>query len=243
MSVTATALLFLQVFTVASVKTSPGGPPSIVADPGRIDYNNITLKTIITRAYGVKDYQVSGPAWLSSQVYQVTATMAPDTSEKAFQVMFQSLLTERFQLKLHRTSQEMAVYALVPAKGGPKLQKAEGEKMSIANRNGRMEGRAMTTSNLVNVLAAMVDRPVVDMTEIPGAFDFNLEFGADSTLSPAMAKMSLEQSLSARDSADVASGPSIFSALQNQLGLKLEPRKAPVEVLVIDSASKVPTEN
>src|SRR4051812_41471909 len=105
-------------FTVASVKPSASERkmPTLTVGPGRINFANVSLKTLITRAYSVKDYQVSGASWIGSELYTVTATMPSDTPQPVVWQMLQSLLVERFQMKVRRAEQEMSVYALVVGK-------------------------------------------------------------------------------------------------------------------------------
>jgi len=133
----------------------------------------------------------------------------------------------------------MPVYAIVPAKGGPKLTPSEGGPPSLRLTGGGLTARNATVEQLGNLIGKLVDRPIVDQTELRGAYDFTLTFTPDAMLGPAMAKLSAEADANKRE----ATGPSIFTALQEQLGLKLDPRKAPIEVLVIESALKVPTGN
>ena len=229
-------------FTVASVKpVSEAGRkmPSIVVDPGRISFSNVTLKTLVTRAYSVKDYQVSGPAWIGNEMYTLAATMPPETPPATVWQMLQSLLAERFQLKVKRASQEMAVYALTVGKGGPKLKTASAGELGTQIVAGGFRLTNARMPNLVNLLTAFLDRPVVDETGLDGAYDVALDFTPDPSLGRAMAKLSAEAAQTGKE----ATGASIFTAVQEQLGLKLEGRKAPVEMIVVESANKVPTEN
>lgn len=229
-------------FTVASVRlteTLPDKRPIVNINPGRIHLTGLTLQTLIARAYSVKEYQVKGPDAALRERYTIVATMDAGTPEPVIWQMLQTLLAERVQLKLRRAPEEMAVYALVRAKSGSKLKAVEGAAPSIQFRGGALQARGATVTALANILGAMVDRPVVDQTGLTGAYDFSLAFTPDATLGPGMQKMSLEMELSKTDSA----GGSIFTALQEQLGLKLEPRKAPVEVLTVESVLKTPIEN
>lgn len=226
-------------FTVASVKPAEFRKPSITVDPGRVTFQSVTLKTLITRAYSVKDYQVRGPEWISNSAYDVQATMPPDTPEATTWQMLQTLVKERFQVELRRAPEEMSVYALVPGKNGPKLKPGAGGEPNIAYRGGAMQAKNAGMQRLVNLLGAMVDRPVVDQTGLTGTYDFTLAFTPDATMGPGAKKMSLELEMSKTESA----GGSIFTAVQEQLGLKLEPRKAPVDVLTVEKALKVPVEN
>ena len=241
-------------FEVASVK--PAAPQGNIAksavgsDPGRIAYRNVPLKSLITRAFGLKSYQISGPSWLNSEFYDVVAKIPDGSPKDQVPLMLQQLLTERFKLATHRETKELAVYALLVGKDGPKLGKAD-EKLPAgppapgAPRGGappdfgrRLEVRGMGTSELADgLLSAMLKRPVIDMTGIQGTYNFSLEFLlADPT---AMGSGTTADTGPAPDSAPA---PTIFNALQ-KLGLKLEARKEPVEMLIVDHAEKVPTEN
>jgi uncharacterized protein (TIGR03435 family) len=226
-------------FTVASVKPGEQAKPMVMVDPGRLTLNNITLQSLITRAYGVKFYQVSGPDWTANNTYSIAASMPADTPEATVWQMLQTLLTERFQLKIQHTTREMPVYAIVPAKGGPKLKPAEGGELSVHFTGGGLTAKNATLEQLGNLLGKMVDRPIVNQTELPGKYDFTLTFTPDAMLGPGMSKLSAELGASKTES----TGPSIFTAFQEQLGLKLDPRKAPIEIFVVESALKVPTEN
>lgn len=229
-------------FTVASVRITemlPDKRPIVLINPGRIQLTGLTLQTLVARAYSVKDYQVKGPGPLLLERYTIAATLPPETPEPVVWQMLQTLLAERLQLKLRRAPEEMAVYALVPAKNGPKVKAVEGGTPSLRFKGGEVHARATTMTALTNVLGAMVDRPVVDQTGLTGSYDFNLAFSPDAMLGPGMQKMSVEMELTKSD----AAGGSIFTALQEQLGLKLEARKAPVEVLTIESVLKTPIEN
>jgi uncharacterized protein (TIGR03435 family) len=231
-------------FLAASVKPgdpSPGAGPMILVDPGRVQYSNVTLRTLLTRAYALKDYQVKGPDWLGTLRYTLIATTPPGTSDATVAEMLRALLAERFELKLRRTQEEMPVYALTVGKGGPKLAKGDGGALSVRSGAGVLRGKNLSMWNLANLLGALVDRPVLDLTGVEGVYDLSLEFAPDTALGPGMSKLSAEAAASGRP-LDAAPGPSIFTAVQ-QLGLKLDARKAPVEILVVESASRVPVKN
>jgi uncharacterized protein (TIGR03435 family) len=236
-----------QSFEVASVKPAP--PPTSKAirttlneEHGRVTYSFANLEQLITRAYNVKDYQVIGPDWLKSERYDVVATTSPDTSKEQVLKMVQGLLAERFHLVLHRENRELPVFALVAGKNGPKLKESKlHENGSMRVGLGHMDASGVAMPGLARALYTLVGRPVLDETGLSGNFDFTLDFALDSSVAGlAGAKMVAEK---ARILEAAADGPSIFTAVHEQLGLKLESRKAPVEVLVIDRADKVPTEN
>jgi len=288
----------LPSFEVASVKPAApitdgrirvmmrGGPGT--PDPGQITYTNVTVKSLMTNAYNVKGYQISGPDWFESQRYDITAKLPPGTTKEQFQLMLQSLLAERFKLTLHHQSKELPMYALVVAKGGPKMKESvddpnaptaggpnaaigggratigkdgfpqlppggRGGKMMIGINGGRMRmaGNGQSMGELAELLSNQLSRPVLDMTELKAKYDYTLEFAPDEASMGMMKGMPMPMP-SPGDGAggpgpaatpDGSSGPTIFSAVQEQLGLKLEGRKGPVDMLVIDSLEKVPTEN
>ena len=151
--------------------------------------------------------------------------------------MLQPLLAERFKLTLHRDKKEFTVYALAVDKNGPKLPKAKDEgdtKISMGGR--RLNAQHMSLTQFANLLSLRTDRPVVDRTGLVGNFDITLTWAPESRT--AMPPAGGENS-----GRDNASDPTIFTAVREQLGLKLQAAKEPLEVLVIDHAEKIPTEN
>jgi uncharacterized protein (TIGR03435 family) len=228
-------------FEAASVKpTDPNArvPLDFRASPGgRLVVTNWTLELILREAYGVRHYQVSGgPSWLTSDHFDITAKAEGDPSREQMMLMLQTLLADRFKLKVHRETREGAVYALVVAKNGSKLQEVkelkDGDRAGVFTyRTGSpvepavsyiRTGRKASMPLLVQTLADMVARPVLDQTGIKGEFDFRLEYAADDSHLDAF--------------------PSLFTAIQEQLGLKLEAQKGPMETLVIDHVEK-PSDN
>jgi uncharacterized protein (TIGR03435 family) len=229
-----------RTFEVASVKRSP--PPtgnginsSMRLDPGRLTCSNVSLKKLIYESYGVKDYQVSGPDWLSTEIYDIAATVPPGATRDDVQAMIQSLLADRFQLVLHRDTREMAVYGLVVGKSGSKLQEVEFAHGSTSTSPGKFTAATVPIRNFTEFLSRQTGRPVLDMTGLKGFYSFTLSYTPEQAPTfPGPESGPIAES---------AVGASLFSAIQEQLGLKLEARKAPVEILVIDHAEKVPTEN
>jgi uncharacterized protein (TIGR03435 family) len=232
-----------------------GGPGT--PDPGRINYHGVTLKMLLARAYKVKPGQISGPSWLGSERYTIQAKLSPETNTDQLRLILQKLLTERFQITLHIEVKETPVYRLKVAKNGPKLKPAEAlahyendEEMRQASRKGAeanlakmtaaMEANARngirtptrsigfaraTMERFAEGLSSHLDRPVKDMTQLEGEYHFELEWTPDNGMR------------------DDTSGVSIFTAIQEQLGLKLEAGNEPIELLVIDKAEKTPTSN
>ena len=246
-------------FEVASIKPAPprevSKPNKIMRvemdnGPERVTYTNVSLRNLITAAYRIKEYQLSGPDWLNNDRYNLTANTPPHTTRDQVPAMLQALLAERFQLRIHRESKELPVYALVVAKSGSKMHPSpslDREGAGLRWGPGHLIGRGVQMKELVTTLSTLAGRPVLDMTELPGAYDVTLEFAPDATMSVAAMKMSKMPAKPAEGpdggGSDGANGPSIFTAVQEQLGLRLEPRKAPLDIIVVDHAERVPTEN
>jgi uncharacterized protein (TIGR03435 family) len=222
-------------FEVASVKPSKDDPGSsgIKTGHGRLDAKNVTLKRCIIGAYGVGPNQVSGgPDWLESDRFEISAKADTPTNDDAvLMVMLQDLLAERFKLVVHRETRTLRALVLEVARNGPKLEKAEaGEARTntVSTNTGiSIDSHNTDTDLFAQVLAREMDMPVVNHTELKGVFNFKLHWTPDKA-KPA-------------DSGAIE-GASIFTAIQEQLGLRLRAEKAPVEVLVIDHVDK-PSEN
>lgn len=259
-------------FEVASVKPAPppasgsfvppirGGPGT--NDPERITYGHASLKYLLINAYNVKEYQISGPGWIDTKLYEISAKLPPGATKEQLRVMLQSLLAERFKLKLHRETREFSGYELVVGKNGSKLKESleappvDDPKaydltpdkdgfprvppgvgmMGLATRAcmcARQTGRMASLSQLTDALGAWLDnRPVVDKTGLTAKYDFKLEFFHDGPAGTAPAGAD-PQGIGA---------PDLLTAIQQQLGLKLELKKVPLDVLVIDSVEQ-PSEN
>ena len=212
-------------------------------DPGRVSFVNASLRNLILNAYHVRDYQISGPDWLKSERFDVVATLPAGAARRDIPAMMQALLADRFKLAMHKESKVLPVYALVAAKGGPKLQPAEaksgGMRMAMGPKGYHLIAK-MTLETLANSLSNYVDRPVVDMTELKGTFDIDLEFTSENAPG---GMRSASSATEARPQDENSLAPNIFTVLQEKLGLKLDPRKAPLDIYVVDHAEKVPTEN
>jgi uncharacterized protein (TIGR03435 family) len=211
------------------ITTITGRGGSIRPSPGQIAMENVTLWKALGFAYGIgedKDYAITGPAWLKTERYDIVAKLPPNTTWEQRLRMFQALLAERFKMAVHRETRELPVYAMVPAKEGFKLREVEMGHGGFSAGRGQIKAQKMPLAMFAERLSQIVDRPVLDETGIKGAFDFTVEFTPEDATP-----------------GDAASGPSIFTAIQQQLGLKLEARKGSVEVLVVDRADRVPIEN
>lgn len=232
------------------------------------------LKDYLTVAFRVKIYQISGPDWIGSERYDISAKIPAGAKEDQVPEMLQALLVERFQLKTHKEKKDFPVYALIVAKsglkakptpqdaqpqtdeaprpavnvtggGGPRgvnINMGNGSSFSLADN--KFVARKLTMAQLAETLARFEDRPVVDITGVEGAYDLELEFTAEDyramlIRSAVAAGVTLPpEALKLMES----SGDSLLTALE-KAGLRLEPRKAPLDVVVIDHMSKTPTEN
>jgi uncharacterized protein (TIGR03435 family) len=224
-------------FEVASIKPNrtADGSSSTRRGLGQVTMENVSLKKMTLMAYGIPDdreYALSGPDWLTSERFNVLAKYPADTPDAQVRAMLQNMLADRFKLALHKETRQLPTYALVLAKGGSKLKLAEGGDSRTNGRPGRLEATKTTVQKLADLLARMMGCPVLNETGLTGAFNFTLEWTPDETIR-----------LGAEPPPPSAGGPSIFSALQEQLGLKLEGRKGPVDVLVVDRVERAPTEN
>jgi uncharacterized protein (TIGR03435 family) len=243
----------LPAFEVAAIKPNKtgGGGSHSSFDGIRLTATNISVKSLIQYdAYAIPGPQIlGGPNWLASDRFDieakvddaVVAEMAKLDREQRNQVerqMVQQLLADRFKLSVHFETKELHVYALVVAKGGPKLTESKdpNKGAGTSSNNGRLTVKGTTMQKLAQTLtqnlARELGRVVIDKTGIQGKYDLALAWSPESN-SAAMVNASNEGS---------PPGPSIFTALQEQLGLKLESAKGPVETLVIDHIEQ-PSEN
>jgi uncharacterized protein (TIGR03435 family) len=211
-------------FDAATVKRSaPDSRGSNMrANPGRLTCTNVPLKQYVVSAWSLKDYQVTGPDWIADERYDLSATMPAGTPTGDVLSMLQTLLKERFGMTVHRETKELPVYALVVEKGGLKLPPNDG--FGGTSVSGGTKKKTLTANvtmkSLAGTLSGQVDRPVVDMTGATGGYKVKLDWTTEED----------------------GMGATIFMAL-HEVGLKLEARRAPVEILVIDHAEKIPSEN
>ena len=230
-------------FEAASIKPSKDAPDSgsgITETKGRIRGRYVTLKRCVRGAYGVEEARIlGGPTWVDEDRYDIEAKAAGPAGDHELMVMLQSLLAERFKLAFHRETRALPGYALVLGKGGLKAKPSEPDADSRTNSGwGIIEAAGCTMAHLALKLSEVLHLPVADFTAVPGEFDFKLEWTSDDM----QAAPPSGGDRPANAAPEAASGPSIFAALQEQLGLKLESRKVLAEVLVIDHAEK-PSEN
>lgn len=244
-------------FEVASVKPhDPANPRTMmVADAsGRFTAVGISAVTLIRTTFNLQDDQVvGGPDWLRSARFDITAKAADGTSPTTIGPMLEALLADRFQLKSHRETRELPVYAVITARRdgrlGPRLvanscawdftkppaPPKPGEKIcgNISEGVGRMSLNAIRIRVFLQYLAPKVDRVLVDRTNLIGNFDVELRWTPDN-LPPRPAGAPADQPIRVNGQDIDPNGPSLFTAMQEQLGLKLDGTRAPVEVLVID---------
>ena len=241
-----------------------GGPGT--TDPEQIRWSYATLKGIIMVAYDVKPFQVSGPNWINTERYDIAAKIAPGTSKDEVRVMWRNLLAERFGVRLHRESKELRVEELVIAKGGPKFKESEDDPTRVLasppkfDGNGQLVGlglvnmlsfgpngptthsvaRALPISKLAELLSSQLHVPVLDKTGLTGYYDFELDYVPDRGGAPIPGPPGSGSVSPAETSLPE---PNLASAVQEQLGLRLKPGNAKLDLLVIDKAEKIPTGN
>lgn len=268
-------------FEVASVKPSAPVPPSGgvyfgpprggpgTPDPGQITWTYATLRGLLMTAYDVKGYQITGPAWLASERYDIAAKVPAGATKEQVDVMWQNLLLERFGVRLHHESKEFKVEELVVAKGGPKLKEPaqdptaplppgppdfkDGQLRSpglvttlSVNGHAHAFAKAQPLSKLTEMLSNTLHRPVLDKTGLTGKYDFDIEFRLDlNGLQLPGPPPGLPGAGTAAPPGENASDPGqdLAAAVEQQLGLRLVASTAMLDVLIIDKAEKVPTDN
>jgi uncharacterized protein (TIGR03435 family) len=222
-------------FEVASVKlTQHGRGPEgwshsslDTPSPGNLTAVNESLQGLIQFAYDVQGYQIVGPDWLNSDdaCYDISAKASTETRRDEMRLMMQTLLAERLKLAVHKETRTLSGYNLVAAKNGPKQlnASADGVRGGTHSVGGQVTATHISMEEFARNLARWTRQPVFDKTGIAGNFDFKLDYEPDPT--PEKNK------------------PSLFTALQEQLGLRLETAKVPVEMIVVDHAERIPISN
>jgi uncharacterized protein (TIGR03435 family) len=254
------------VFEVATVKHGALGDYSAAAsggpgtrDPTTYTVTNYPMSSLLGIAYGINSYQLSGPGWLDTERFTVTAKVPRGATKEQLTVMMRNLLIERFKLATHFEKKEVAGYRLVVAKGGQKLAASPGApnrdddpskppaqfkmtldkegypelppgrnySMFIANGRARWRFGDESMEDFAAMLGGQIRQPILNATGLTGKYDFLVSWSY-AAMQP---------------DAPADAGPTIFAAIQEQLGLKLESHKIPVDTLVIDHIEKVPSEN
>jgi uncharacterized protein (TIGR03435 family) len=218
-----------KTFDVISIKPAKDGHglDAGTQPGGRYTARNVPAQFLVTEAFGIKDFQIAGaPKWLNDERYDIVAKAATpnELSPEQLRPLLQALLVDRFKLKFHKEMKEFPTYSLIVGKTGPKFHQSPGghaPNLSVSSGNGRasMTGQGMPMSALAQQLAGMTGRSVADNTGLKGNFDFKLAWAPGEVVSNEL--------------------PDIFTALQEQLGLKLDiVKKGAVEVIVIESMEK-----
>jgi len=249
-------------FDVATIKpsnTAVGAMGLGKSSPNGISLINVTAKALISNAYGIKDDLISGgPGWVKSSEYDVEAKVlstggadTPRLNRNQIRPMMQALLADRFKLVVHNETKELPIYELTIAKGGPKLHEAKpGDTYSNGLKgpdgvppagmmmimNGKFTGQGIALSGLVDTLSRELHRTIVDKTGLTGKYDITLQIPREEHNAPGD-----DPTGSASPPPD-ASGPTLFTIVEEELGLKLNSTKGPVKTLVIDHIER-PSEN
>ena len=218
-------------FEVATIK--PSDPTAevgqMIRDPRLVALAHVSLQNLLAQAWRIKNFQISGPGWLDSNRFDILARLPDGATPDQLPGMLQTLLKDRFRLSLHREQRTMSAWVLLPKSGTAKLKPINAEVGDIRTSRGatrlRLSGK-VTIPYFAGLLANMVDRPVVDMTELKGVHDVDLEWSVDDA--------------TGRDS---DSAPSLSTVLQEKLGLRLASRKTPVDMYVVDHVDRIPSEN
>jgi uncharacterized protein (TIGR03435 family) len=217
-------------FEVASIKPNNSGDSgsSTTTNDGEVIMRNNSLRQLIQNAFDVRSFSLFAPDWLTTVHFDVTAKLPRKATFAEQRVMMQALLIERFGLVMHHETKMMQGYGLVVAKNGPKIQPVTGDGGHSTNSSrGKIVAEGTTMAQLADMISRQLRQPVADMTELQGVFNLTL------TYTPEMGE----------EKAEGEAGPSIYTALQEQLGLRLEGRKIPVDTVVVDHVERTPTDN
>jgi uncharacterized protein (TIGR03435 family) len=226
-----------RTFEVVSIKLTPDPPVRTGAFPvpGTLTIENYSIRRFIMEVMRLKGYQLVGaPEWIEGEHYDIVGKVASPLNFTLMMRMMEGVLADRFQLKYHKEQHEMPMYALTVAKGGSKMRTADPEKakgraygLHPTARGVEIQAFSMPMRMLADVISGQVQSPVSDETHLDGSFEFTLEYHPDD--------------LRQKEPGDAAADPmwlSIYDAVQQQLGLKLEKRRGPVEVVVIDHVER-----
>jgi uncharacterized protein (TIGR03435 family) len=233
-------------FEAASIKLNNSGRSGagISSYPNRIKIINSTLKFCVQVAWNVKDFQVSGAAgWMDTERYDIDAVAANPFSREELRKMLRALLADRFGLVVHSETQEKGGYALVVGRNGPKLPPPVDDPSVMFSRtpsgDRTLQAPNLSMARFADTLSSALGAIVVDRTGIEGQYDVSFQWTPDPNSEPRMTKSGEP---APPPPVDAVPGPTIFTALQEKLGLKLEARKVPVQVIVIEQAKR-PSEN
>ncbi len=222
-----------QEFEAVSVRPNKSGSYDSYgrSDQGLLKDTNVTLRSLIVTAYAIKDYQLEGPDWLATKRFDVSAKFPealPKDREKynaAMGTMMSKMLEDRFKLAVHRGQKTFSVYGLIVEKAGIKFKEVPQGPSRSDSHNTQYEGRAISMSRFSEYLSRQMDRPVLDMTDLKGFYDLNLQWFPEPK------------------PGETPQGPALREALREQLGLKLENRKAQIDMVVVDHVEKKASED
>ena len=220
-------------FDAASFKpaTTTNGNSTFNLLPAGIEGTNDSLSMLIRFAYHLQPNQLSGPAWLDTAAFDVIAKASHQATAEELRQMLQSLLAERLKMVVHQEEKQVVSYVLVVDKGGLKIRPVEGTNRNMHGTGHSFEATEAPLSQLAGNLAGLLRRAVVDETNTPGSFTYTLSWSPEN------------QSAAEKGAAAAIPGPTLLEALREQLGLRLEERKIPMQVLVVDHVERRPTEN
>src|ERR1035438_4303807 len=215
-------------FEAASVKPSAAGDPgmSMRGSPGQLEWKDPSLRYFVQTAYRVHDYAYSAPEWLDSALFDVVAKLPANGGSNRYPEMLQTLLAERFKLVVHRETKDLPGLALVVDKKGPRIKPVEPGGAMLTTGPNVVRTEKATLAQFTDALSTALDRPVKDFTGLPGVYDIKIQWMPDTPASS--------------DPTDLPG--SVYAAVQ-ELGLRLQVRKVPVEVVVVDRIERVPTQN
>jgi uncharacterized protein (TIGR03435 family) len=224
--------VFAQEFDVASVKINKSGvfASSLERSGGQLTLRNASLRECTELAYGILDkhYALSGQSWLDSDRYDIIAKASPTTAREQLLLMLRRLLAERFDLKIHHEKRAARVYTLVVARKGPKMKAASGVASNFTFGAGHVTASEMSMAEFADRLAGPVfplGIPVIDSTGLAGTYDFSLNWSSGDAATEAIVR------------------PSLFTAIEEQLGLKLRPGKHMIDIWIVDHVERVAVEN
>jgi uncharacterized protein (TIGR03435 family) len=252
-------------FEAASIKINSSGASGagLGFPPGRLTATNVPMRVVVSFAYGIQDSKlVGGPDWLSTVRYDVVATAQGAPPPDQIRLMVQAMLADRLKLAVHREKREAQIYELVPAKSGLKLETSAAGSCQVVDRDhppaprtagtppprycgnmglgpGQINGWGVPTVRLAEALSNMLGRTVIDKTGAAGNYNIVFRFTPDQAIMPNMAGPANPGNAPA---ASDPANPDIFTALQEQLGLKLDSARGEVEMLVVDHVER-PSEN
>jgi len=223
-------------FEVASIRPAQPGREGVDVQPGVVNMRGARLQFCLRWAYNVTEVQVAGPDWINDARFDIVAKAAGPAKLDEMRLMMQQLLADRFQVKLHRETREMSALVLTVGKGGHKLKAVETEgSPSFQTGKLNLTGKGATVGQLIDFLSKELRKPIVDQTGLDGRYDYFMDINA---------YMTDEVRATMNQNGPPADAPSIIAqAMQSQLGLRVDAKKMPVEVLVIDRIEKTPSEN